>query len=134
MNRKRQEQMASLLEGFVADLFVRRASDPRLREVVVTRSKISADLRNATVYYSVLGSGARAEAPPGVSLALEGAMGFIRSAMASGLPLRAVPRLRFVFDRNPAHAQAIQEILASEAAPAAGPAPAAGGAPEAGDD
>ncbi|MDR2338704.1 MAG: 30S ribosome-binding factor RbfA [Deltaproteobacteria bacterium] len=130
MKRKRQEQMASLVEGFVANLFVTKVSDPRLKLVNVTRSKVSADLRSVAVFYSILGGGQEEAPPKDVEKALASATGFIRSSMAKELSLRSVPTLRFVFDRNPGHAQRIQEILSSEGIPA----PGAGDPPGGGDD
>ncbi|MDR2405169.1 MAG: 30S ribosome-binding factor RbfA [Deltaproteobacteria bacterium] len=114
MKNKRQDKLASLLEGFVANLLLTRAADPRLQKVNITRSKLSPDLKSATIFYSVLGLEPLEDAPDDLEKALQKATGFIRSQIALELKLRAVPKVRFIFDRNPGHAQRISELLESE--------------------
>lgn len=63
--------------------------------LTVTRVKVTADLRYATVYYSFLGSDAdrrRAEAY------IERQKGSLRSQLGRGLRTRNVPELTFTFD------------------------------------
>jgi ribosome-binding factor A len=111
MNRKRKEQLSSVLEEYVANLFVKKISDPRLTKVNVTRTKVSEDLKSLTIFYSILGQSCPDGAPKETIKALTNATGFIRSKLAADLNLRATPKIRFVFDKNPDHAQRIIEIL-----------------------
>ncbi|MDR2200187.1 MAG: 30S ribosome-binding factor RbfA [Deltaproteobacteria bacterium] len=121
MTRKRQEQLGSMVEAFTARLFLTRAADPRLRLVNVTRSRVSADLKSAAVFYSILGEAG--DAPPKeIRGALDKAAGFVRSSMAKELSLKTAPKLRFVYDRNPGHAQRIQDLLKSVGASGGNPA------------
>jgi ribosome-binding factor A len=127
VTKRRQEQLASLVEGFAASLFVTRVADPRLQMVNVTRSRVSADLKSAVIFYSILGGCPGGAPPPETQAALDKASGFVRSSMAKRLSLKTAPRVRFVYDRNPDHAQRIQSILSSggfarDEAPAGGSA------------
>jgi ribosome-binding factor A len=101
--------MESVIAEYVSSLFVTRVSDPRLRPLNVTRAKVSPDMRRAYVYYSVLGGeDERASAEK----ALRKAAGFVRSSLGGALPLRHVPEVVFLYDRNPVYAQRVMEILA----------------------
>ena len=76
--------------------------------VTLTGVTVSADLRVATVYYSVLGEGADREAT-GRGLASAGP--FIRRGLAHKLRLKAVPEIRFVYDQSVDRGFRLLEIL-----------------------
>ncbi|MDR1039918.1 MAG: 30S ribosome-binding factor RbfA [Deltaproteobacteria bacterium] len=116
MTERRLEKTASVICDFVSRLFVTRVSDPRLRTLNVTRAKVSPDMRRAYVYYSVMG-GEEAEAE--AARALRKAAGFVRASLAGGLSLRFTPEVVFIFDKNPAYAQRVMEILATDPSVAA---------------
>ena len=69
--------------------------DPRIGFVTVTGVNTSPDLRQATVYVSVLGSERKREA----SLAgLQSSHGVLQSRIASELRLKRTPQLTFEYD------------------------------------
>jgi len=69
--------------------------DPRIGFVTVTGVRTSADLRQATVFVSVLGS----ERKRAQSLAgLEAAHGVLQAQIASELRLKRTPQLTFQYD------------------------------------
>src|SRR5579862_8919731 len=69
--------------------------DPRIGLVTVTGVDTTADLRHATVYVSVLGSGRRRR----TSLAgLAAAHGVLQARLASELRLKRTPQLTFEYD------------------------------------
>lgn len=63
--------------------------------VTFTRVRLSSDLRNATVYYSFLGS---EENHQKVIAYLDREKGRIRSEVGRGLSVRHVPEIMFKFD------------------------------------
>jgi ribosome-binding factor A len=84
--------------------------DPRLGMITITDARITADLREATVFYTVLGDAA---AQAGTAAALESAKGLLRSTVGKALGLRHSPTLTFVLDDVQEQAKHIDELLAA---------------------
>jgi ribosome-binding factor A len=89
---------------------VRTIKDPRLGMITITDARITADLRDATVFYTVLGDAA---AEAGTAAALESANGLLRSTVGKALGLRHSPSLTFVLDNVQDQAKHIDELLAA---------------------
>ena len=73
--------MAEAIREVVASAILFEVADPRVRAVTVLRVEVSADLRQATVYVSVMGTEAEQR------LALRGlkhAAGFLQARVAAG--------------------------------------------------
>src|SRR5271156_2615783 len=86
MDAARARKVADRISEIVAEMLERRIKDPRLGFVTVTEARLTNDLREATVYYTVLGTDAeRAD----TAMALARATGIIRSA--AGRPPRPLP-------------------------------------------
>jgi ribosome-binding factor A len=86
----------------------RRIKDPRLGFVTVTESRLTNDLREATVYYTVYGTDAeRAD----TAAALHSATGIIRSEVGRQLGLRHTPSIEFIADVLPENAHRIEELV-----------------------
>lgn len=87
---------------------LRTVKDPRVSGsfISILRVETAADLRNATVRYSVLGEG-RAEVKKG----LRSAEGYIRCELAARLNLRSTPELCFVYDDSIEHGAHIAKLL-----------------------
>ncbi len=69
--------------------------DPRIGLITVTAVDTAPDLRHATVYVSVLGSGRRRRAS---LLGIEAAHGVLQSRLARELRLKRTPQLTFEYD------------------------------------
>ena len=76
---------------------VRGLKDPRVRFVTVVDTDVSADLRHATMYVSVIGS---EEERTGATKALQGATAYIRREVARRLPMRHVPEISVIYDET----------------------------------
>ena len=100
---------AERIRELVASL-VREIKDPRLGMVTVTDARITGDLRDAHVYYTVLGDSA---AEAGTAAALESAKGMLRTRLGHALGLRHSPSLTFVLDNVLDHAKEIDDLLAA---------------------
>ncbi|MEV6817220.1 30S ribosome-binding factor RbfA [Nocardiopsis dassonvillei] len=104
----RARKIADRIQRIVAEMLDRRIKDPRLGFVTVTDARITADLRDATVYYTVFGTPDEKAAS---AAALESAKGVIRSEVGRQTGIRHTPSLAFVVDEVQENAQHIEELL-----------------------
>jgi ribosome-binding factor A len=130
MDTGRANKLADRIAEIVAEMLERRVKDPRLGFVTVTDARITNDLREATVYYTVYGS---AEEQAGTAAALKSATGLIRSEVGRQTGLRHTPSLEFVRDTLPEGAQHMEELVAQARAADEALAVAREGAEPAGD-
>ena len=104
----RTRRMSVRVREIVANMIERQVKDPRLGMVTVTDTRMTPDLREATVFYTVYGDeNVRAD----TARALESAKGVIRSAVGRSTGLKHTPSLAFVLDAIPENAQHIAEVL-----------------------
>jgi len=89
---------------------LRTIKDPRLGMITITDSRITPDLREATVYYTVLGDVAEQAA---TAAALDSAKGMLRSIVGKALGLRHSPSLTFEQDVVQDTVRHIDELLAA---------------------
>src|SRR5262249_37098524 len=113
MDSDRANKLADRIAQIVAEMLERRVKDPRLGFVTVTDAKITGDLREATVYYTVYGS---ADGQEGTAAALKSATGLIRSQVGRQTGLRTPPSLSCVQDPLPEAAHHREELVAGAGA------------------
>lgn len=97
MPSHRTLRVAEAIREVVAQAILFEMADPRVRGVTVLRAEVAGDLRNATVYVSIMGD------EPGRTLALRGlrhAAGFLQSKVAARLQTRHTPILSFKLDEG----------------------------------
>ena len=104
----RARQMADRIRVIVAESLERRIKDPRLGFVTITDARITGDLHEATIYYTVLGSD---EERLGTAAALESAKGVLRSEVGRLTGVRFTPTLTFVEDTMPVDSELIEDLL-----------------------
>jgi ribosome-binding factor A len=130
----RARRLAKRIAQIVASALEHEVKDPRLVRVTITDAKVTADLHDATVYYTVLPENLDAEPDAnGVAVALERATGVLRSKVGAGTGVRFTPTLTFVADTVADDARHIEDLLAEAAAADAEVARRATGATPAGD-
>jgi ribosome-binding factor A len=105
----RVRRHAERVRELVASVVRTQIKDPRLGMITITDARITGDLRDATVFYTVLGDAA---AQSGTAAALESANGLLRSTVGKALGLRHSPTLTFVHDDVQDQAKHIDELLA----------------------
>lgn len=89
-------------------MFARGLKDPRIGLITLTGAKVSPDLREAWIYYTVHGDEAvRRRTAQGI----EAARGFLRREIGANLSLRVTPDLHFVLDKAIDHGARIDELL-----------------------
>lgn len=109
----RARRLAKRIAQIVASALEHEVKDPRLGNVTITDAKITGDLRDATVYYTVLGENLTATPDfAGAAAALESARGVLRSKVGQGTGVRYTPTLTFVADSIPDDARHIEDLLA----------------------
>jgi ribosome-binding factor A len=109
MDPARARKLGGRIAQIVAEMLERRIKDPRLGFVTVTEARLTNDLREATVFYTVYGS---AEERAGTAAALASAVGVIRSEVGRQTGLRHTPSLEFKPDTLPDNARNIEELVA----------------------
>lgn len=104
----RPERVGQQIQEVIAAALSRGLRDPRIGFVTVTGVEVAPDLKNATVFYGVLGD---AKAHADTEQGLAAAAGFLQREVASTLKLRHTPRLRFVFDDSVERGDRIERLL-----------------------
>ena len=109
----RAKRLAKRISTIVASAIEYEIKDPRLVGVTITDAKVSGDLHDATLYYTVLGPALDVEPDyAGVAAALESATGVLRSKVGAGTGVRFTPTLAFIRDMVPDTAHRMEELLA----------------------
>jgi ribosome-binding factor A len=126
----RARKLGDRIAEIVAEMLERRIKDPRLGFVTVTAARITGDLREATVYYTVYGS---PEEVAGTKAALASATGLIRSEVGRQTGLKHTPSISFTEDKVPDTARTIEDLVERARAADAAVAAARDGAVHAGD-
>lgn len=106
--QRRQRRIGSLIQRELSDILERRLRDPGLGFATVTEVKMSADLKHAKIYISVMGG---EEERQETMAALERASGFIRHELASRLALRYMPQIEFIQDLTVERVARLEELL-----------------------
>ena len=109
----RARRMAGRIRQIVATVIEMQIKDPRLGMVTITDVRLTGDLHDATVFYTVFGD---EEARAASAAALESAKGVLRSEVGRQTGVRFTPTLTFVPDALPDSAKQIDDLLAVAAA------------------
>jgi len=91
----------------VADIIQNRLKDPRIGFVTVTDVRLSEDLKNGSVYVSVLDRSAHEE----TLKVINASAGFIRTELGHRVRLRFVPKLVFLYDELAESGERIDALL-----------------------
>ncbi|WP_433656675.1 30S ribosome-binding factor RbfA [Nocardia sp. CA-128927] len=113
VDQARARRLAKRISSIVATAIEYEIKDPRLGFVTITDAKVTGDLRDATVYYTVLGETLDTEPDyTGAAAGLEKAKGVLRSKVGAGTGVKFTPTLAFVLDKVPEVAKDMEELLA----------------------
>ena len=104
----RSQRMAEQVRRELADLVRDEIKDPRVNWVSFTAVKLSKDLSNAVVYFTVLNDDEREQALE----ALNKAAGFLRKQLAHRLRSRVVPHLKFFHDDSIERGASMEALIA----------------------
>jgi ribosome-binding factor A len=109
----RARRMAGRIKQIVATVIEMQIKDPRLGMVTITDVRLTGDLHDATIFYTVFGD---EEVRIASAAALESAKGVLRSEVGRQTGVRFTPTLTFVPDALPESAKQIDDLLAVAAA------------------
>ncbi|WP_054678182.1 30S ribosome-binding factor RbfA [Lacticaseibacillus sharpeae] len=98
------------LQREIDDILLKLVNDPRVSGVTITGVKLTGDLQQATVYFSILSDDQKAidDAKAG----LDKASGMIRREVGQRIRLFKVPTLEFKQDESVQYGAHIDELLA----------------------
>lgn len=106
---RRIERVNSLLVEVIAEVVMREVKDPRVPGLItITRVETSPDLRQAKVFFSVIGDDKQKKIALQV---LQDAAGFIAMTASKKVVLRFFPQLSFKIDDTLDKHQRIDDLL-----------------------
>jgi ribosome-binding factor A len=108
MDYRRADRVGDVILQELAYLLQRKVKDPRLENITLTQVQVSADLRHARVFYSVL---ATDEMKVAVAAGLESARGYLKRELGRRLQLRYMPDIVFCYDDSLDHGSRIHRLL-----------------------
>ncbi len=104
----RQRKMADRVKEIVAETLESKVKDPRLGFITITDVRVTPDIREAAVFYTVYGTDAEREA---TAAALESAKGMVRSEVGKQTGVKFTPSLSFHLDALPESAAQLEDLL-----------------------
>jgi ribosome-binding factor A len=130
----RARRLSKRISEIVASAIEREIKDPGLAGITIIDAKMSGDLHDATLYYTVMGSTLDDEPDyEAAAAALERAKGVLRTKVGAGTGVRFTPTLTFTRDTVSDSVQRMEELLARARAADADVARVRQGAKPAGD-
>lgn len=108
----RARKLADRVREIVAETLEMRVKDPRLGFITITDARVTPDLREATVFYTVYGDD---EERAATAAALESAKGILRTEVGRQTGIKHTPSLAFVPDALPDNARHLDELLRAAA-------------------
>ena len=105
---KRVARVAELIRMELAGIILNELKDPRLGFITVMGVEVAADLRDAKVFVSVMGTEKEKKS---TIIALDHSKGFLQYRINESLQLQFTPRLHFKLDESIYNSLKIGKIL-----------------------
>ena len=113
VDQGRARRLEKRINAIVALAIEREIKDPGLAGVTIVDTKVTADLHDATVFYTVMGPTLDDEPDlEAAAAALERARGALRTKVGAGTGVRFTPTLAFTRDTTSDNVQRMEELLA----------------------
>lgn len=113
VDHARAARMAKRIQTIVASAIERQIKDRRLELVTITDARVTGDLHDATVFYTVRGTDIETEPDyDQAAEALTRAKGQLRKIVGDDLSVRFTPTLSFELDTVPEASAHMEELLA----------------------
>ena len=111
MSSIRAQKVSDFLRKEISLLISSEINDPRLKNINITAVKVSSDIGQATVFYTIIGqNNAGDDVTPKI---LEKLSGMLRSRLSKIMKIRRVPKLIFKYDESLERYNNIDSILNS---------------------
>lgn len=112
-DKARAARMAKRIQTLVANAIDRQIKDRRLELVTITDTRMTGDLHDATIFYTVRGRTINEEPDyADAAEALHRARGQLRKLVGQDLGVRYTPTLTFEVDNVPQASAHMEELLA----------------------
>ncbi len=108
MDERRRDRLSGDIRHIIGEILSRDVSDKRLRNVTISRVKLSRDGSHATIFFETAGTESEKQ---DAHEAMESAKGYIRSQLASRVRMRTVPILSLVKDESGEKGDRILNIM-----------------------
>jgi ribosome-binding factor A len=105
---QRAQRVAETIHKEISNLLIKGLKDPRIGFVTITEVDVSPDLRQAKVYYTLMGD---AEERTRTQAGLDSSASYIRQQLGRLLRLRYIPDVRFVYDESVDYGHRIDSLL-----------------------
>ncbi|MDE0974455.1 MAG: 30S ribosome-binding factor RbfA [Candidatus Nanopelagicales bacterium] len=109
----RARKLADRIKVIVAQTLDTRIKDPRMGFITITDVRLTPDLRDASVFYTVFGTQEERES---TAAALASSKGMLRTEVGKGTGVKFTPSLEFVLDAIPENAAHVEQLLREAAA------------------
>ena len=106
----RADRVGGLIQKVLSDILKKSIRDPRLKMTTISGVKVSRDLKQARIYFTIPGDSQKKGA------AIEGfssAYGFIKRTLAHELDLKYMPDIKFFYDESLEYGTHIDELIES---------------------
>ena len=110
MASNRALKVADRIKEVIAITLETKVKDPRLGFITITDVRVTGDLQQASVFYTVLGDG---DAQSATAAALSSSRGLVRREVGNALGLRITPTIEFFADGLQESATAMNDLMSS---------------------
>ena len=108
MSSQRAQRVAETIHKEISSLLIKGLKDPRIGFVTITSVDVTSDLRQARIYYTLMGSkDDRSQTQAG----LDSCSSYIRQHLGRQMRLRFVPEIHFEYDASFDYGQNIERLL-----------------------
>ena len=108
MASQRAQRVAETIHQEISNLLIKGLKDPRIGFVTITSVDVTSDLRQAKVYFTLMGSqDDRQQTQSG----LDSSASYVRQQLGKVLRLRYIPEIHFIYDASVDYGQHIEELL-----------------------
>ncbi|MFC0265514.1 30S ribosome-binding factor RbfA [Alloscardovia macacae] len=108
----RSVRIAGLIQRVVATALEKDIHDPRLRGVTITEVRVTNDMQQARIFWTIYGQEGREDGQKKrAAQALRQAQGHLRTMVGRKAGLRLTPQLFFVFDALQGQAAEVDDVL-----------------------
>lgn len=108
MQYKRAERVSDQIKREVSQIIERLLKDPGIGFVTITGVEMTDDLREAKIFYSVLGNEQKKK---DTKIALQRATSFIQAEIGKRIRIRHTPIISFKYDKSIEYGARIEELI-----------------------
>ena len=108
MASQRAQRVAETIHHEISNLLIKGLKDPRIGFVTITSVDVTPDLRQAKVYFTLMGS---QEDRQQTQSGLDSSAPYVRQQLGKVLRLRHIPEICFIYDASVDYGQHIEKLL-----------------------